>query len=264
VQGPRDKFEDAHASETFVTPFGTRVRLWAVLDGHGGASVARTAGAWLPRLIEAEFAELDHVRVHDPRQVARALKVAFVKCHRLMHARGPPRWNEVGSTACVCVLVDDTRLYCANAGDSRAVLVRNGKSIALSVDHKPSTVEEQRRIYAMGSRVHRDEEGTIRILELGLSVSRGLGDFASYSRELDDYVVSPVPDVRSVRIDAPCTLVVACDGLWDVMENSDVAAFLSENPAMAFDPNAAARGLVSESLRRRTGDNVTAVVALLS
>ena len=41
-----------------------------------------------------------------------------------------------GTTACV-VLITKDQIYCANSGDSRAVLCKNKEAIALSEDHKP-------------------------------------------------------------------------------------------------------------------------------
>lgn len=40
-----------------------------------------------------------------------------------------------GATAC-CVLIIGNRIYCANVGDSRAVICRSQKAINLSFDHK--------------------------------------------------------------------------------------------------------------------------------
>lgn len=46
-----------------------------------------------------------------------------------------PDCEAVGSTAVVSVLTPE-KIVVANCGDSRAVLCRNGKAIALSSDHK--------------------------------------------------------------------------------------------------------------------------------
>ena len=52
---------------------------------------------------------------------------------------------DAGSTACV-VFVTKDQIYCANSGDSRAVLCNNKKAIALSEDHKPTNPDEKARI----------------------------------------------------------------------------------------------------------------------
>jgi serine/threonine protein phosphatase PrpC len=44
------------------------------------------------------------------------------------------------------VLIIGDKLYCANIGDSRAILCRNGKALDLSVDHKAKRPDEQERI----------------------------------------------------------------------------------------------------------------------
>ena len=55
-----------------------------------------------------------------------------------------------GCTACVCLLTHD-HIFCANAGDSRAVLgLKSGKLIELSQDHKPDNAEEMARVKAGG------------------------------------------------------------------------------------------------------------------
>lgn len=45
-----------------------------------------------------------------------------------------------------CSQILDRVIYCANAGDSRAVLCRNGTAVDLSEDHKPTNAVERTRI----------------------------------------------------------------------------------------------------------------------
>ena len=65
-------------------------------------------------------------------------------------------------------------------------------------------------------------------------------------------------------------LVVACDGLWDVMSDDDVLGFVrssyEDQDQVEADDNAAAHlaeQLVEEAIRRGTRDNVTCIVAIL-
>lgn len=75
-----------------------------------------------------------------------------------------------GSTA-VVVLIKDNRLYCANAGDSRAVACINGKVETLSMDHKPNNEAESKRINEGGGWVEFNR------VNGNLALSRALGDF---------------------------------------------------------------------------------------
>jgi serine/threonine protein phosphatase PrpC len=62
------------------------------------------------------------------------------------------------------------RLYCANVGDSRAVLCRGGAAVALSVDQTPGRPDERSRIEAAGGRVVKNRLYGV------LGVSRSFGD----------------------------------------------------------------------------------------
>lgn len=55
-----------------------------------------------------------------------------------------------GCTANV-VMIKDNVIYCANSGDSRAVVCSDGVAENLSEDHKPDNKIEKDRIYKAGS-----------------------------------------------------------------------------------------------------------------
>ena len=85
----------------------------------------------------------------------------------------PECWS--GST-CTSVLVRDDRLVCANVGDSRALLIRKGRGVELTVDHRPvgtsskGRQEMQRVVNAGGWSVGGRVCGI-------LAVSRAFGDY---------------------------------------------------------------------------------------
>ena len=56
---------------------------------------------------------------------------------------------QAGCTSVVVAATEDT-LWCANAGDSRAVVCRDGVAIPLSFDHKPNSEIESTRITKAG------------------------------------------------------------------------------------------------------------------
>lgn len=119
----------------------------------------------------------------------------------------------VGSTAVIAV-VGSCQIIVGNCGDSRAVLSRGGVAIPLSVDHKPEREDEMARIEAAGGRVI--YWNGYRVLGV-LAMSRAIGD-----RYLKPYVIAE-PEVTCMKRteDDEC-LVLASDGLWDVMSNDDV------------------------------------------
>ena len=100
--------------------------------------------------------------------------------------------NGTGCTANV-VLMTPTKIYCANAGDSRAALCKGGKTVQLSFDHKPESPEEEKRIVKAG--------GTIQMGRVngGLNLTRSFGDFDYKRKEgfgYDEQMITCKPDVK--------------------------------------------------------------------
>ena len=63
----------------------------------------------------------------------RAITKAYEKTDQaiLSHTQG-------GSTAVTDILINGSKLWVANVGDSRAVLLKGGEAIQMSIDHDPN------------------------------------------------------------------------------------------------------------------------------
>ena len=90
-------------------------------------------------------------------RVPEYLRNTFLDTHSELMSQGKYDCNLSGSTVCA-VFFDSKKVYCANAGDSRAVLFSQGKKqtikvTPLSEDHKPSLPNEKKRVLSMNGRV---------------------------------------------------------------------------------------------------------------
>lgn len=149
-------------------------------------------------------------------------------------------------------------LYVANAGDCRAVLVRSRRPLAASRDHTGLLEDERERLAAAGLHVTW-QHGGWRIGSTGLQVTRCIGDFdvkgvvgpdghgkAGAEAALGSGVgVTAVPEVTCVELQpgADHFLVLASDGLWDVMSVQEAAGLVYDT---VKDPVMAAKRLVCE------------------
>ncbi|MCO5581556.1 hypothetical protein L7F22_035444 [Adiantum nelumboides] len=173
--------------------------------------------------------------------------------------------ENVGTTAVVAI-VGSCQIVIANCGDSRAVLSRGGKAMALSTDHKPEREDETSRIEAAGGRVICWDGYRVGGF---LALSRAIGD-----RYLKRYVISE-PEVTCIqREEEDEVLILGSDGLWDVLSNEyacDVArkalvAAKKKRDNRTFspgeDPAAAsvAALLVKLAYSKGSKDNISVVV----
>lgn len=169
-------------------------------------------------------------------------------------------------------------LTIANVGDSRAVLCRSGHVIDLSVDHKCSRPDERARIEAAGGTVIKDR------LHGVLAVSRAFGDAEHkrlrgsemWGREFYGDPLTAQPEVSVHALDygsvpaatittttspgADEFVVLACDGVWDVMTSAQVVNFTRRRLAVHRDVARAARELVQKALDLNSIDNISVIV----
>lgn len=134
--------------------------------------------------------------------------------------------DSVGCTA-VSVLITPTSFISVNAGDSRAVLCRGGEAMALSHDHKPNDEVEHARITRAGGTVEESQGGarTHYRVNGNLNLSRAIGDL-EYKKNPNllpaEQIITSTPDVFQLgRTPDDEFMIIACDGVWDVLSNED-------------------------------------------
>ncbi|KZV35433.1 protein phosphatase 2C 37-like [Dorcoceras hygrometricum] len=226
VCGRRRDMEDSVAIHpSFLSrdnDFPSGFHFFGVYDGHGCSHVSTKCKERMHEIVKAEVESAGGV-VPWERTLSRSfLKMdkevkdwcgAGVACASTSTCRcelRTPQCEAVGSTAVVAVLTPD-KIVVSNCGDSRAVLCRNGVAIPLSTDHKPDRPDELSRIQESGGRViFWDGPRVFGVL----AMSRAIGD--TY---LKPYVTSEPEVTVTARTEEDECLILASDGLWDVVSN---------------------------------------------
>lgn len=232
-QGWRMSQEDNH-SLMLELPGEQKAAFFAVYDGHGSAKVSKHASEGLWRhLVENEMFLKGNYK--------EALERSFLTFDREVNES----YNaQLAGTTAVCLLIVNNTIYCANIGDSRGVACVNCECVPLSYDHKPENPQELKRIlaaggYVLGNRVNGN-----------LALSRAFGDFHYKNNEdlpPEQQIVSPCPDVKTLELnDDVDFLVLACDGIWDVLSSEEVVEFVISRLEQSMEP-----GLICEQLTTR-------------
>ncbi|PTQ44904.1 hypothetical protein MARPO_0017s0024 [Marchantia polymorpha] len=251
------------------------LHFFGVYDGHGGSQAAvfcadrlhHALAEEMKTLLNAGSSSLGCSHNYWDLQWQRAMLACFLRMDAEVEPIAP---ETVGSTAVVAV-VGSCQIIVANCGDSRAVLSRGGRAIALSNDHKPEREDEMARVEAAGGRVI--FWNGYRVLGV-LAMSRAIGD-----RYLKPYVIAEPEVTCTQRSEEDECLILASDGLWDVLSNELVCEIarkcligrrssdLSLNMGPSLDDEAeespasvAAALLTKLALARGSSDNISVVV----
>lgn len=227
MQGWRMEMEDAHRAITGLDGGLSDWSYFAVFDGHAGAFVSvYSAEHLLESIMETEAFKAE--------DVIKGIHSGFLCFDDEM--RDLPQissgMDKSGSTA-VCAFISPSNIYIANCGDSRAVLCRGRMPDFSTRDHKPVLPAEKERIQKAGGNV------MIQRVNGSLAVSRALGDYEYKNvqgRGPCEQLVSPEPEIFVLeRSDEHEFLVLACDGVWDVMSNEDLCDFIHSRLLLTDD-----------------------------
>ncbi|KAJ8603466.1 hypothetical protein CTAYLR_005094 [Chrysophaeum taylorii] len=218
---------------------------------------------------EAEAAKTAAVVIADDAW-KEAARDAFLRCDLDFLDLADRKGLDDGTCALVAVLAPASKqgrhkLVVANAGDSRALLLRGTRVVRASTDHKPDV--ERRRVEKAGGYVV-DVGGVKRVTSasgvgfgvdrskksLYLSVARAIGD-----RQLKkpSPVVVATPDVKIFALTPDdSVLVLVCDGITDALQDDAIIhAAIAQD-----DPEDAARTIVRDAFSKGAADNLTALV----
>lgn len=248
-------------------------QLFAIFDGHGGSECAKFMKENLLNVFYSHSEINEYINALDdvdPEFFSTILffyEIDFQRVFNEVLQKLDDMYYEYTTKNKYCIPQDGTtvniifitpyKIICANLGDSRSILVKiPGIPLRqLSSDH---TIEyDSYRLKIVGATISSDN----RILSNSgclLNLSRSLGDYSFkkiFNGKTDDFV-SRIPEVRILeRSNDDLFIIMACDGLWDVLSNEYVSEYLYKNYAsinVAFS-------LSKEALLRGSTDNITCI-----
>ena len=142
-------------------------------------------------------------------------------------------------------MITGRHLTLANAGDSRAIVVRRRgenasgamivEAIDLTVDHKPDSPGEMQRILQMGGVVTppgaHGSPSRVWHNNRGLAMSRSIGDHNAAT-----VGVIAAPELTEYDlIDADYAIVIASDGVWEFLSSQTVAEIVAQVAGSSAD-----------------------------
>lgn len=211
-------------------------RVFVVADGMGGAVGGAKASKLAVEAIEQLWNETpphasdrEAIKQWLEDAVALANKAVFQVAKKDASVRG------MGTTVVVAVQSEDNFLQIAHVGDSRAYLLRDGRSILLTNDH--SVVQEM-------VRAGRLTEEQARINPYKNLITRCLG-----------HEVEVEVDQTPIELQALDWIVLCSDGLSTVLRDEQIGAVLDT----VTEPEAVCQELVKQTIAGGAPDNVTVV-----
>ncbi len=209
-----------------------------IFDGHGAK------GNLVAAFLKNEVVR----RVLLSKKPGQSLKEALADMQNMLKKNKDAQ--HAGATAVISVLDDTNLLTVANVGDSRLLVVRNGKELFSTRDHKPSDPAEAARVvknggYVADGRVWDPKTG------IGFALARSMGDISSQGTAL-----IAEPDITSVQLTKGDTIVLASDGVWDVLSNEQVIALVAQG---GMHQEIADR-IVEKARAQGSADDITTVV----
>ncbi len=248
MQGRRQTMEDEHCALTHKIA-GKDVEFYGVFDGHGGDRAAKFAKKHLhENIFSSEY--------FASNPVAACIDGCVATDEQIL-----TQGYQDGSCV-ICAMIYEDTVFAINLGDSRAMVCSAGKTITLSDDHKPNRLDELARIKAAGGFV-----AVYGVPRVGgrLAISRALGDASLKAPARPQSWVSATPEIMTHTLSGQDEfLLLACDGVWDVMSNEQAVKIVKDALDDGKSLNKAAKILRDAAYDKLSGDNITVMIVPLN
>jgi protein phosphatase len=238
----RERDEDALLTTEIIqyTQGGSRVfGLYAVADGMGGASAGEVASRIvveaLARRVTQGILEPCSPSSEGAIDYSNILRTAVEQANGEVFKARQQANNSMGSTLVSALLVG-AQAYIANVGDSRAYVLSAGGVRRVTKDH--SLVQT-----LVDGGVIRETE--IRSHPQRNYITRNMGDKSEVQ-----------VDLFSVTLDPGDSLLLCCDGLWEMVEDDQIRRIVLDSR----DPQEACRQLIDTANANGGDDNITCVL----
>lgn len=256
TQGSRESMEDTSIQSENVAGFG----IYAIFDGHGGDYSSIFAKDRLTKMIENELKLSASNTLFScwkkKLNMEKMLRNFIDRLENYLEAANIYEGHKSGTT-CLLVIAQKTKLTVANVGDSRGVFCdKSGKAFNLTIDHKPNNEQERERIELAGGEIYQ-LRGIWRVQ--GLAMSRSLGDILLKG---DKNIIIATPDVHvyDLKKYKPQFMILASDGLWDVISSQDAVDFIKRR--YSRQPDYGAKELVLRAVQLKSNDNITVLIVI--
>eukprot|EP01064_Diplonema_japonicum_P019607 TRINITY_DN2834_c7_g1_i1.p1 TRINITY_DN2834_c7_g1~~TRINITY_DN2834_c7_g1_i1.p1 ORF type:complete len:477 (+),score=44.91 TRINITY_DN2834_c7_g1_i1:170-1600(+) len=256
MTGWRATMEDAH----LVHEKGHCV-FFGVFDGHGGAECSQFLRDRFPEILPSNRANLSPTTIH---KMVLELDKEFLEAFTTTS-------NVSGSTGTFIIATSSSsnqqyNLTAVNVGDSRIILSNIDEGVVvktqrLTNDHRPTDIDELRRIEAASGTVFNDR------VNGDLAISRAFGDgrFKKGGSDCTTHQVTAVPDIISATCKPGDILVTCCDGVFenDCFSEESLMSFIAKHlssPTGTVDSAAAA--VCDHAIENGSHDNITCMVSV--
>ncbi len=230
VIGPvREDNQDSIHVSSDEHPFGPGL-LFAIADGMGGYANGGLASITALESFSSTLALQKNTAI--PKALQRGIEAANLQVYKKAQQLDAGR---MGTTLTVAYVFGEM-LYLAHVGDSRAYLIRDGRSSCLTTDH--TAVGDMVRAKLISSdkvRTHAHRSVLTKSIGTALFVQ---------------------PDIVQVKLKEDDYLILCSDGVWSVIEDDEFARAAHGTPSV----DEISHRLIDLAIHHETDDNASVVV----